>query len=249
VSLSLNFLRIPREIFPTVAFYGNKLFQSSFLLTLTGEDTTLLEFALAATLNSAVALMGYFGAAAIIDHPMVGRCRLQQVGFLLTGLLFVGCGFLYNDLSPTILVAMYLGSSFFGQLGPNATTFLLPAEIFPTEMRTLCHGIAAASGKVGALMAAVMFNHVKDLDMFLLSGYASFAACAITFWTIPETSGLDLYEVDRKWRMILDGRKAEYEGEANSSKYLSYYERNKLILNQQSKNSHHHHVDAYDVMY
>lgn len=114
-------------------------------------------------------------------------------------------------------------------------------------MRTLCHGIAAASGKIGALLAAVMFNHVKDLDMFLLSGYASFAACAITFWTIPETAGLDLYEVDRKWRMILDGRKAEYDGEANSPKYLSYYERNKLILNhQQSSGSNSdHHVNLY----
>jgi MFS family permease len=227
-----------------VAFYGNKLFQSSFLLALTGEQTTLLGLALAATLNSFVALLGYFGAAVVLDHPKAGRCRLQAWGFLLTGCLFVGCGLLYNRLSPAVLVIMYLGSSFFGQLGPNATTFLIPAEVFPTEMRTVCHGISAASGKLGALMAAVAFHHVSDMDMFLLSGYASLTACAITFWLIPETTSLDLYETDRRWRLILDGRKGEYEGEANHARFLSFYERYKLRI-QQRRNDSRAHLDAH----
>jgi MFS family permease len=227
-----------------VAFYGNKLFQSSFLLALTGEETTLLELALAATVNSFVALLGYFSAAAILDHPNVGRCRLQAWGFLLTGCLFVGCGLLYKSLSPTVLVTMYLGSSFFGQLGPNATTFLIPAEIFPTEMRTVCHGISAASGKLGALMAAVAFHHLSDIDMFLVSGYASLAACAISFWWIPETSGLDLYETDRRWRLILDGRRGEYEGEANHIRFLSFYERYKLRV-QRRRNDSRAHLDSH----
>jgi MFS family permease len=162
-----------------IAFYGNKLFQSSFLIALTGSDTTLLEFALAATLNAAVALLGYFGAAILLD--VVGRRKLQQFGFLLTGTLFVACGFLYEQLSSTMLIALYLGSSFFGQLGPNATTFLVPAEIFPTSQRTMCHGIAAASGKCGALLAAVLFHNVGDVNVFRLSGYASSVACVVTF--------------------------------------------------------------------
>lgn len=208
-----------------VAFYGNKLFQSSFLVALTGENTTLFELSGAATLNSLVALLGYFAAAFIVDSPFVGRLRLQQYGFLITGSFFVSCGFLKDRLSSTTLILMYFGSSFFGQCGPNTTTFLIPAEIFPTEMRTMCHGISAASGKVGALIAAILFNYSDEVQLFLISGYASFAACILTFITIPETTTLDLYEIDRKWRMILDGRKAEYEGLANSPEHLSYYER------------------------
>jgi hypothetical protein len=123
-----------------------------------------------------------------------------------------------------MLIALYLGSSFFGQLGPNATTFLVPAEIFPTSQRTMCHGIAAASGKCGALLAAVLFHNVGDVNMFLLSGYASFVACVVTFWTIPDTAGLDLYEFDRKWRMILNGREGEYEGPANQPEFISLHE-------------------------
>ena len=38
--------------------------------------------------------------------------------------------------------------SFFGQWGPNATTWLLPSELFPTETRAMSHGLAAATGKV-----------------------------------------------------------------------------------------------------
>ena len=232
-----------------VAFYGNKLFQSTFLLALTGEETTsLLHFTMAATLNSFVALCGYFGAALLMDHPLIGRFRLQLIGFLLTGTLFVSVGFSYDNLSPTILVIMYLGSSFFGQLGPNATTFLIPAEIFPTEVRTLCHGIAAASGKFGALLASFLFNRSdKVLDLFLLSGYASFAACAITFWTIPESNGLDLAELDRKWRMIVNGRKHEYDGPANAPEFMSTHERQALQWAHRQRHGNDSHLEGiYD---
>ena len=217
-----------------VAFYGNKLFQSSFLLALTGqgddpdEPISLVAFSMAATLNAGVALLGYFGAALLVDHPSIGRRQLQQWGFLLTGILFVACGIFYHSLSSATLVTMYLGSSFFGQLGPNATTFVLPAEVFPTQVRTSCHGIAAAAGKVGALTAAIFFPLMEsELDLFMLSGYASLAASVVTFWTIPETTGLDLFELDRKWRMILTGRRGDYQGPANHPRFLSYYERHK----------------------
>jgi Sugar (and other) transporter len=195
-----------------VAFYGNKLFQSAFLVSLMAGSNVdkdkgqsdLVQFA-AATTNAAVALAGYVVAACIIDHPAVGRQRLQQWGFLVTGSLFVGVG-LWLDFLPTpALIVLYFLSSFFGQLGPNATTFIIPAEIFPTEQRTLCHGIAAASGKMGALAAAWLFgsNHSShDADRFLYSGYASLVAAAITYVFIPETVGLDLNDNDRHWKQV-----------------------------------------------
>ncbi|MCD9643288.1 hypothetical protein HAX54_030630, partial [Datura stramonium] len=35
--------------------------------------------------------------------------------------------------------------------GPNATIFVMPAEIFPARLRSTCHGISAAFGKLGAM--------------------------------------------------------------------------------------------------
>ena len=34
------------------------------------------------------------------------------------------------------------------------TTFVIPAEAFPTAARATCHGISAASGKIGAALGA-----------------------------------------------------------------------------------------------
>ncbi len=41
---------------------------------------------------------------------------------------------------------------FFSEFGPNTTTFVYPAEIFPVRVRTTSHGIAAAAGKIGAFI-------------------------------------------------------------------------------------------------
>ncbi|KAL7471094.1 hypothetical protein ACHAXS_011396, partial [Conticribra weissflogii] len=213
-----------------IAFYGNKLFQSSFLIALTGENASISVITCASAINAFVALLGYYAAAFIVDDPDVGRLTLQQAGFIITGTLFLLCACLSDRISSNWLVLMYFGSSFFGQCGPNCTTFLIPAEIFPTEMRTVCHGISAASGKLGALIASILFNVIEETDLFLFSGYASFAACLVTFLTIPDTTTLDLYEIDKQWRLIVSGEKFDYEGPAIDPKHLSFYERNQHEL-------------------
>jgi hypothetical protein len=62
----------------------------------------------------------------------------------------------------------------------------------------------------------------------LFSGYASFLACFVTYYFIPETSGLDLLEIDIQWRMTLEGKKRDYHGPAINPNFLSVYERRKM---------------------
>ncbi|KAL3815992.1 hypothetical protein ACHAXA_005201, partial [Cyclostephanos tholiformis] len=197
-----------------ISYYGNKLFQSSFIVALTGEDASLLAISVASTINSFVALMGYYSAAAIVDDPDVGRLALQQVGFVITGTLFLLCGALDDQLSSKWLVVLYFLASFFGQCGPNCTTYLIPAEVFPTNMLTICHGISAASGKLGAIIASILFHYLSVCDLFLLSGCASLAAAGLTFLTLPETTTLDLHEIDKQWANSLSGAEPRYEGPA-----------------------------------
>jgi hypothetical protein len=45
----------------------------------------------------------------------------------------------------------------FMNLGPNSTTFTLPAEVFPSEMRAAGHGFATGCGKLGAAMGTFLF--------------------------------------------------------------------------------------------
>lgn len=48
-------------------------------------------------------------------------------------------------------------ANFFQNFGPNTTTFIIPGEVFPTRYRSTAHGICAASGKLGAIIAQVSF--------------------------------------------------------------------------------------------
>jgi len=85
-------------------------------------------------LNSGVALIGYWLAAAVIDNPKVGRLRLQLLGFAAVCILFYLAAAIYPSLAskkglPTFQF-IYFFSSFWGQFGPNCTTFLLAGKLF-----------------------------------------------------------------------------------------------------------------------
>lgn len=210
------------------AFYGNKLFQSTFIKVINPGAGILqvLEWTL---LNSAVALVGYYFAAFTIDRTWMGRKRMQMMGFAWMCVLFLICAGAYNTLlKPGNIHAfqfLYYFSSFWGQFGPNATTWLLPAETIPTEARSMCHGFAAAVGKAGALVAGVIFNLVSDRDKFWISGACGAAGVVLTFITIPDLTGLDLKEGDKRWLAIVDGEHDEYTGPAIAKKHLSFVEK------------------------
>lgn len=53
-------------------------------------------------------------------------------------------------------------SSFFNQFGPNCTTFLVAAEVFPASIRSTAHGFSAATGKLGALAPTILYNYIID---------------------------------------------------------------------------------------
>ncbi|KAM0066956.1 Low affinity inorganic phosphate transporter 3 [Helianthus debilis subsp. tardiflorus] len=59
-------------------------------------------------------------------------------------------------------VVFYSLTFFFANFGPNATTFVVPAEIFPARLRSTCHGISAASGKLGAILGAFGFLYLAQ---------------------------------------------------------------------------------------
>ena len=42
------------------------------------------------------------------------------------------------------------------------TTYLYPAEVFPTKFRATAHGMSAACGKAGAILSALLFNSLTN---------------------------------------------------------------------------------------
>ena len=65
-------------------------------------------------------------------------------------LLYMAIGTYYDDVTQysELFLFLYGCTFFFSNFGPNVTTFVLPAEVFPTEVRATLHGFAAAMGKV-----------------------------------------------------------------------------------------------------
>jgi MFS transporter, putative metabolite transport protein len=50
----------------------------------------------------------------------------------------------------------------FQNLGPNSTTFLMPAVVHPTRMRATGAGFGAATGKAGAVVVTLFFPLLID---------------------------------------------------------------------------------------
>ena len=141
-----------------VFFYGNKLFQSEFISVISPSQTSVIPNWLWNLVNVGVSLCGYYMASFLIDNKLYGRKKMQLVGFGMDFILFIIPAFNYNYfVSPAgihAFQAMYFLSSFFNQFGPNAVSFLVAAEVFPTPIRATAHGFSAACGKLGALLAA-----------------------------------------------------------------------------------------------
>jgi len=151
------------------------------------------------------------------------------IGFMLDFILFVVPAFNYKYYTSGAHIhafqAMYFLSSFFNQFGPNSVTFLVAAEVFPTPIRATAHGFSAACGKAGALFAAVLYNYIDTQTKFSLVPWFGLAGALVTWLFLPDTTGLDLNEQERRWGYIRAGREHEYHGVAVHWKHLSVWER------------------------
>jgi len=168
-------------------------------------------------------------ASFFIDNKLYGRRTMMIVGFMLDFVLFVVPCFHYNYYIEPAHVhafqAMYFLSSFFNQFGPNSVTFLVAAEVYPTPIRATAHGFSAAIGKCGALTAAILYNYVGTQTKFYVVPWFGLIGAILTVLFLPDTTGLDLKEQERRWNFIRAGREHDYHGIAIHPQHLSLWER------------------------
>ncbi|KAI0648954.1 phosphate transporter [Trametes meyenii] len=97
-----------------------------------------------------------------------GRKPIQLLGFIMLTILYLIMGFAYGKLTDTsqgrkIFVFLYCLTNFFSNFGPNSTVSVFPGESFPTRYRSTAFGMAAASGKVGAVVSQVGFGKLVNI--------------------------------------------------------------------------------------
>ncbi|EWC48011.1 hypothetical protein DRE_02590 [Drechslerella stenobrocha 248] len=236
-SLKLTFTYFGGRMFATagtwfandVFFYGNKLFQSEFIKVITPNNHSVMEGWKWNLVNVSVSLVGYYLASLLIDNKLYGRKWMQIVGFMFDFLLFIIPAFSYAYFTSREHIhafqAMYFLSSFFNQFGPNSVTFLVAAEVYPASVRASAHGFGAAVGKLGAVAAAILYSYIDTQTKFYVVPWFGLAGAIMTYVWLPDTTGLDLAEQERRWRYIRQGRGEEYCGVAIHAKHLSVWER------------------------
>ncbi|KAK6119095.1 hypothetical protein DH2020_047167 [Rehmannia glutinosa] len=156
---------------------------------------------------------GYWFTVLLIDR--IGRFLIQSLGFLFMTVFMFALAIPYQHwlLNKTGFLIMYGLTFFFANFGPNSTTFIVPAEIFPARLRSTCHGISAAAGKAGAIVGAFGFLYAAQNQdktktdagypagigirnsLFILGGI-NLLGFACTF-LVPEANGKSLEEMSR----------------------------------------------------
>ncbi|KAH8172154.1 sugar transporter domain-containing protein [Sarocladium implicatum] len=182
-------------------------------------------------LTCAGSLPGYWTAVFTIDT--VGRKTLQTLGFLCLTVIFCILGFAFDKLSQGGFLALYILGHFFFNAGPNTTTFIIPGECFPTRYRATGHGVSAAMGKIGAIVAQVISipllhkgrapdckgtqcspkldDLLKLFALFMLLGL-------LTSLLVPETKGMTLEELSGETRTSYNSDWAENSNSASPAR-------------------------------
>ncbi|CAL9193815.1 inorganic phosphate transporter 1-4-like [Musa acuminata AAA Group] len=205
-----------------IAYYSQNLFQKDIFSAIgwIPKNTTmnaLEELYRIARAQTLIALCGtvpgYWFTVAFID--VLGRFTIQLLGFFMMTVFMLGLAIPYHHWTTPGnqigFIVMYGFTFFFANFGPNSTTFIVPAEIFPARVRSTCHGISAASGKLGAIVGSFGFLYLAQSQdpakvdagystgigvrnsLFMLAG-CNILGCLFTF-LVPESKGKSLEEM------------------------------------------------------
>lgn len=138
------------------AYYGNSISTPLIMKLIAPHAGLVTNLAWSVIIFSVAAVPGYVLAFLNIDR--IGHRRLQLIGFSVMGLAFLAIGIIPGVTSMVLPFLLLYGLSyFFAEFGPNTTTFILPAELFPVSLRTTGHGLSAGIAKLGAFIGVFAF--------------------------------------------------------------------------------------------
>jgi MFS family permease len=187
------------------AYYGNTVSSPLVLHAIAPGDSLLMTTLTQLMVFAMAAVPGYLVAAAMMDR--LGRKPIQVLGFAMMALSFAAIALIPGIeklIVPFLLI--YGISYFFTEFGPNATTFVYPAEIFPVAGRATGHGIAAAAGKIGGFIGVFLFpilmgwGGLKAAEM--VAAIVSVLGILVTVTMLPETKGRSLEELSASGTVV-----------------------------------------------
>ncbi|MDG6928878.1 MAG: MFS transporter [Nitrososphaerota archaeon] len=198
-----------------VAFYGTGIYSGPIVSSILPISAGLpLQLRLEKEIANAgipffVGFFGYFTAVALMDR--LGRKLTQLQGFVAMAVLYVAVSSLAvtSGISITgfavpaaLALGLYSLSFFFIDFGPNTTTFVVPAEVYPVNYRSTGHGISAAAGKAGAAITVFFFpsllSSIGVTGILHMLAVVSIGGAALTLLMKREPKNTTLEEASRE---------------------------------------------------
>jgi PHS family inorganic phosphate transporter-like MFS transporter len=179
------------------AYYGNTISTPQILGLISPHASTMTKIALQLAIFVVAAVPGY--VLAIIRLDWMGHRRLQLTGFAIMAACFAVIAAIPGMTTMVVPFLLVYGVSyFFTEFGPNMTTFVMPSELYPVDIRTTGHGISAGIGKLGAFIGVFLFPVLSSSlglrGTLLLTAGVSVLGFALTL-VLPEPAGRSLEEI------------------------------------------------------
>jgi MFS transporter, PHS family, inorganic phosphate transporter len=180
-------------------YYGNTISTPEILKLLNPHASELYNVLVQLGIFAVFAVPGYVVAILLLDKT--GRKTIQMLGFAMMALMFLLIGIIPSVTTVAVqFILLYGISYFFTEFGPNTTTFIYPAEIFPVEVRTTGHGISAGAGKLGAFAGAFLFPDILASSLGIrgaeiIAAVVAAAGLLLTMALLPEPKGKTLEEL------------------------------------------------------
>ena len=142
-------------------------------------------------------IVGIIAAVLLVNR--VGSIRLQVAGFIgcAIGLAIAAASSYFTGGAQIAMIfAGFMIFNFMTNMGPNAQTYLLAGEVFPTKVRGMGAGFAAAFAKIGAVSTAFLFPillaDIGRETLLLILVCTSLLGAVVTWAFRIETTGVNL---------------------------------------------------------
>jgi MFS family permease len=133
--------------------------------------------------------------AAILLVERAGRIKLQVFGFIgcAVGLGLAALSMVGGGHNMALLFTGFMLFNFMTNIGPNAQTYLLAGEVFPTAIRGYGAGFAASVAKIGAVATAfgfpILLKAIGTPTLLILLIFSSLLGAVATWAFRVETRG------------------------------------------------------------